>query len=159
MRGVHLLAHAVVGFAHQLVGHALLGEVGLGQLLAVAVQLALEGLRGVEALFLGFQHLEAEIGVQVQVVGHALAGAIVGRRAVVFAVHVGKLVGRNRVVAQGFDGRARGVAAAVAEAAGLEAWQPASSVTAAAPAYRMRLCIVKVKETMAPAGRSAAARA
>ena len=100
VRGAHLLAHAVVGLAYQLVGHAFFREVGLGQLLAVAVELALEGLRGVEAALLGFEYLQPEVGVEVEVVGHALAGAVVGGRAVVFAVHVGKLVGRYRIGAQ-----------------------------------------------------------
>ena len=105
VRGAHFLAHAVVGLAYQLVGHAFFGEVGLGQLLAVAIELALESLRGIEAALFGFQHLQAEVGVEVEVVGHALAGGVVGGRAVVFAVHVGKLVGRNRVAAQHFHRR------------------------------------------------------
>ena len=108
VRSIHLLAHAVVGFAHQLVGYALFRQVRLRELLAVAVQLAFEGLRGIQPFLFRFQHLEAKVGVEVQVLGYAGAGAVIGGRRVVFPVHVSELVGRYRVRAQGFDGWSAG---------------------------------------------------
>src|SRR6476661_435250 len=103
VRGIDFLAHAVVGLLHQLVRHAFLREVGLGQLLAVAVELALECLGGVETFLLGFQHFEAEVGIEVEVFVYALAGAILRSRAVVLTIHVSKLAGWHGVGAQGFD--------------------------------------------------------
>ena len=100
--GADLLEGAVVGLANHGVEQIVVDEVGAGELLAVAGQLAHERSGGVHAEVLGGLHLELEVDEQIHVLIEAL-----GRDeavAVVLLENVGEVRRAHRVAGHGHHG-------------------------------------------------------